>query len=243
MEQVDRARVTTLGAAHPRLREAVVNNARWCDLVCRSHGVPTSLGERLWIAPQGSPPLYPDAITLVPGMVPGAVLSEIAARPGCSVKDSFADVDLGTHGFVELFRASWFFREASPEQARPGRSWDAVATESELASWAMAAGLQGIIRPEVLGDPSVCLLVTRDERGIAAGAVVNRTGTVVGLSNVFTTRLDARAAWADLPAVIADMLGGLSIVGYERADALAAAVASGFEPIGALRVWLKPPSA
>jgi hypothetical protein len=227
----------------PRLREAVVNNARWCELVCRSHGLPTSVAERLWIAPQGSPPLYPDAVTLVPGMAPGAVLAEIVARPGCSVKDSFADVDLSTRGFVELFHARWVFREAPPEQARPRLCWDTIARADELARWTMAAGLQGIIRPELLRDPSVCLLVTRDDKGIAAGAVANRTGTIVGLSNVFATRLDARTAWADLPAVIKDVLGRLSIVGYEHADALTAAIACGFEPIGPLRVWLKPPSA
>jgi hypothetical protein len=224
-----------------RLHEAVVNNACWCDLVCRSHGLATSLGERLWIAPQGSPPLYPDAITLVRGLAPDDVLREIQDRPGCSVKDSFADVDLSRHGFVELFQARWFFREAA--NARPGLGWDKVATGSELARWTVAAGLEGILLPELLRDPSVSVPVKQDDNGIAAGAVTNTTGTTVGLSNVFTTRLDARAAWAELPAVIADMVGALSIVGYEHADALAAAMAGGFGPIGPLRVWLKPRSA
>jgi hypothetical protein len=209
--------------------------------VCRSHGLPTSLGERLWIAPQGSPPLYPDAVTLVSGLAPADVLGEIAVRPGRSVKDSFADVDLSAHGFAELFEARWLFREGPAEQARADAGWDAVATPIELERWTLAAALQGIIRPELLRDPTVWLLARRDDKGIAAGAVLNRTGTTVGLSNVFTTRLDARAVWRDLPAVVADRLGGRAIAGYEHGDALTAAVESGFEPIGLLRVWLKPP--
>jgi hypothetical protein len=203
-----------------RLREAVINNARWCDAVCRSHGLPTSLGERVWIAPRGSPPLYPDVITLLPGLAPDAVLGEVGAAPGCSVKDSFADVDLGRRGFIELFEARWIFRKPPRGQAPPRLHWGTAATAEDLAHWTDAAGLQRIIRPGLLGEAGVRVLLTRDQQGIAAGAVANRSGSVVGLSNVFTTRLDDRAAWAELPAIVADLFGRLPIVGYEHGDAL-----------------------
>jgi hypothetical protein len=39
---------------------AAENNARRCDAVCRSHGLATRFADGLWIAPDGSPPFYPD---------------------------------------------------------------------------------------------------------------------------------------------------------------------------------------
>jgi hypothetical protein len=82
----------------PRLVAAVQNNACWCDIVCRSHGLPTVLSEQVWIAPEGSPPLYPDAVTLAPRLAADFVLRRIDTSPGCSVKDSLADLDLSPHG-------------------------------------------------------------------------------------------------------------------------------------------------
>jgi hypothetical protein len=32
------------------LHAAVINNARWCDAVCRSHGYPGEFTGRLWIS-------------------------------------------------------------------------------------------------------------------------------------------------------------------------------------------------
>jgi hypothetical protein len=39
---------------------AADNNARWCDAVCRSHGLATRFADDLWIALEGSPTFYPD---------------------------------------------------------------------------------------------------------------------------------------------------------------------------------------
>ena len=36
--------------AEALLHAAVVNNARWCDAVCRSHGYPGEFGGQLWIS-------------------------------------------------------------------------------------------------------------------------------------------------------------------------------------------------
>ena len=85
-----------------RVLAAAANNARWCDLVCRSHALPTVLSGERWLAPAGSPRFYPDAVTLAPGLPADAVLRGIDSRPGSSVKDSFADVELGDDGFAVL---------------------------------------------------------------------------------------------------------------------------------------------
>jgi hypothetical protein len=115
-----------------------------------------------------------------------------------------------------------------------------IATEDEIERWAAAAGLTGIIRPELLRDPMVRVLLACDEQTLYAGAIVNRFGAAVGLSNVFGAASNARSAWRDLPAFISDVFAGLPITGYEYGSPLAAAVESGFEILAPLTVWPKP---
>jgi hypothetical protein len=45
--------------------------------------------------------------------------------------------------------------------------------------------------------------------------------------------------WAELSEVIAAAFPGRPLVGYERGDALTAALDGGFVPIGELGVWLR----
>jgi hypothetical protein len=111
---------------NPRLVAALQNNACWCDIVCRSHGVPTVRSEQLWIAPEGSPLLYPDAVTLAPQLAADSVLRRIDTSPGCSVKDSFADLDPLPYGFTVLFDALWLFRD----RRRRGHVRDLAGTRS-----------------------------------------------------------------------------------------------------------------
>src|SRR5664279_4155302 len=193
----------------PRLVAAVQNNACWCDIVCRSHGLPTVLSEQVWIAPEGSPPLYPDAVTLAPRLAADFVLRRIDTGPGCSVKDSFADLDLSKHGFAVLFDARWLFRGPASPRTRPRLGWQVITSDDDLDRWAVAADLEGIIRPELLRDPTVRVLAVRDEQAVTIGAIVNRTGATVGLSNVFTTATTAVSAWRDLPAAVGDAFAGI----------------------------------
>ena len=115
-----------------------------------------------------------------------------------------------------------------------------MTTGIELEQWATAAALEGIVRPGLLSDVTVRFLAVRDELGIAAGAIANATGDAIGLSNVFASRISAAGAWADLPTAVQILCGPLPIVGYEHADALGIALASGFQATAPLRVWLKP---
>ncbi|HEY4456169.1 MAG TPA: hypothetical protein VGN81_17790 [Pseudonocardiaceae bacterium] len=89
------------------LLAAVRNNAKWCDSV-----TPGIFTESTWYSPRRTPDYYPDAITLRPTAIPDDFLPHIDASPGCSVKDSFAALDLTWYGFVELFRAQWIHRPA-----------------------------------------------------------------------------------------------------------------------------------
>ena len=221
-----------------RVLAAAENNARWCDVVCRAHGIATAMHSAHWAALRRPPEGYPDAVTLRPQAASEDVLRCAQDGPGCAVKDSFAALDLAPLGFDELFRASWIFRAAARAHASP-EGWTVVAPGAELAEWTGAAGCSEAVGDDVLRDPSVRILAARGRDGLRAGAIANRTGAVVGVSNVFATSMPAGEAWSGIAGALARLFGPLPLVGYERGDALDAALAAGFEPIGSLRVWLR----
>src|SRR5689334_3060604 len=94
------------------LRAAVRNNADWCAIVCRSHGIGGRFTGDAWVADGPTPPLYPDAVTLEPTAEPGGLHDLVGARPGATIKDSFASLDLAPFGWRVLFDASWIERRA-----------------------------------------------------------------------------------------------------------------------------------
>lgn len=194
----------------------------------------------VWVARRRAPELYPDAVTLFPGVAAQDALRSTQGGPGCSVKDSFADLDLARLGFDELFEAQWIFRAPAPAPPTSTLSWTVAKTDDELAEWAYAAGLTNTIRDELLRDSSVRILAARGPDGLTAGAVANRSESVVGVSNVFTTTVSVDAVWFSLADAIAAVFPSLPLVGYERSEDLQAALAAGFTAIGALRVWLAP---
>jgi hypothetical protein len=141
--------------AEPLLHAAVINNARWCDVVCRSHGYPGEFTDRIWISVGHALPFYPNAITLAPDVTAAeAANGQDPSRP-YSVKDSFARVDLASRGLTPLFDASWIALPVPPDGDDP--SWDTVVTPGELARWEIAwAGggtVTGLFRPALLADP------------------------------------------------------------------------------------------
>ncbi len=198
-----------------RVIDAVRENAEWCDLVCRSYGLPATFGDRVWHTARRSPPFYPDAETLAPAATADELLANIDTGPGCSVKDSFAVLDLTPHGFRVLFEAEWIHRPATaPGAVIEGRTpW--VRTRSGVPD-----------------DPSVAAF-----EGPAGRVVAHRSGAVVGLSNLTGDPIDE--AWTEAVDAITDAYPGLPIVGYETADDLPPARRAGFTPTGPLRVWIK----
>jgi len=72
---------------------------------------------------------------------------------------------------------------------------------------------------------------------LVAGAVANRSESVVGISNVFAVGDDLDGAWAGCLAAIARLYPGVPVVGYEHGEDLQVAARQGFTPIGPLRVW------
>jgi hypothetical protein len=178
-------------------------------------------------------------VTLRHGLAEASVLDAISPGPGAAVKDSYATLDLGRHGFEQLFEARWIARDPLAIESTPV-PWTVVQTEEALAAWTTAAGLTGILGGELLRCPNVRFLAAHGQDGISAGAVANLTGPAAGVSNVFTTTMGEDEAWAGIPAAVASAFPSATLVGYEQGASLRAAIAAGFRELGPLRVWVSP---
>jgi hypothetical protein len=217
------------------VRAAARNNAAWCEAVWRSHALATIRASDFWATAARAPAMYPDAVTLEPGVEAAAVLARLDDSSGCSIKDSFADLDLRPDGYEVLFEAAWY--ACSPVRGGlASDDWSVVRLPEDLAAWARAHGGGEVFRPGLLDDPAVRFLVRRDRDRCVAGAVANMGGGVVGVSNVFSLG-PAETRWDGLIAAVGRRFPGRTIVGYDAGLDLAVAVRAGFAPIGPLRVW------
>ncbi|MCX4782905.1 hypothetical protein [Streptomyces sp. NBC_01264] len=229
------------------LLAAAYNNAAWCAAVCRDGGFTA----QVWSSPRPTPPYYPDAVTLTRDTDTAALLAGIdTAAPHASVKDSFAALDLAPAGFEVLFGAEWIHRPAGAPGAgpAPALAWSRISGPAELEAWETAwdgeesTGLfhPGLLDGETEGTPEIAFLAGRDAEGrILAGAAANRTGQVVGISNVFSADgTPDDEAWAGALTLAAALWPGLALVGYESGDDLDTALRHGFTAIGPLRVWV-----
>ncbi|MGW6565175.1 hypothetical protein [Streptomyces sp. NPDC054975] len=227
------------------ITEAALNNAEWCEAMCRAHGHPGSFGPRAWTNARRTPPYYPDAVTLTADASVRDVLDDIdRSAPGASVKDSFARLDLTAEGFRPLFEARWIHRPADLLVPAPtdGTHWRAVRTPAALTDWATAwsggdAETAALFRTELLADPATTVVAGHGtDGGIVGGAVLSESGRVTGVSNLFTADGDdPSATWSGCLGLVRD---GHAVVGYESGDDLPPALAVGFEQLGPLRIWL-----
>jgi hypothetical protein len=217
-------------------------NARWCDLVVTSQGGHGSFAQDAWTSPAPTPPLFPDAITLIPSLDVPDLLSRVDSSPGCTVKDSFASLDLVPHGFRVLFDAQWIVKSPRPESARRIPSdWTEITDPYGLRLWELAwcggGGPQGLFVPELLSEEVFFLGRIVDNR-VVAGGIVNTSADAAGISNVFADAGHTSDAWSALTECAQAIVPDVPLIGYERDEALAGALNSGFQATGPLRVWI-----
>jgi len=231
--------------AEALLHAAVINNARWCDAVCRSHGYPGEYTGRLWVSVRHALPFYPNAVTLSPDVTAAEVTAHQDPSRPFAIKDSFARLDLARQGLTRLFGAEWIALTLPPDGPAAGGdlSWDAVTDPGELvrweAAWAGGGDVTGLFRPSLLADPHCAILACRRGHVLMGGATVYTTDGVSGILNVFKSGSDAAGLWVGAARAVAALRPGLPIVGYEHGEDLAAAGQAGFRVIGPLRIWAR----
>lgn len=232
------------------------NSALWCDAVCRAHGIPGEFHDGLWLNRHPAPRFYPNAVTLSESQETAAQLRLIhdllaAELSGdITVKDSFCTLDLAPLGFHVLFKATWLWRspsEPEPAGAMDEISWAIVRGEGELAAWETAwSGLSTagsvsfpprIFLPALLAAEDIAFVAAYRDASIVAGAIANRTGNVVGMSNVFAPDDQAALFWAGCLSQVLNIFPGLPLVDYESGRDLDIALSLGFETLAPLRVW------
>lgn len=210
--------------------QAALNNARWCDAVCRAHGHAGRMLPHMWVNAAIVPRFYPNAVTLSVGQTAleeqrsTVEILQKSNLPGrWSVKDSFNKLDLSRRGFELLFDARWIRSEMPGE----GPSSDIVWTREDKGS----EGLP-------FDDPAFAMFKGRRGFKVVAGFMLYRAEDVVGVSNVVAEAADAPAVWRSLTVLSAQTFPRLPLVGYESGRELKAAVAAGFEAGDKLRVWV-----
>lgn len=239
-----------------RVEQAARNNAIWCDTICRAHGAAGEFHTDVWFNRNPAPRFYPNVVTLSNQRPAAAQLAHVEALvaailPGhWAIKDSFAELDLAALAFQFYFEANWIWRAPStplPKVDDQGVQWVRLEGAAQLTQWETAWSGNPIghsatpeprlFLPALLADPNVAFVAAYQGSAIIAGAIANRTDTVVGLSNLFTPPADHVAFWAGCVATAQASFPGLALVGYESGEDLVRAEAVGFEKLQSLRVW------
>ena len=218
------------------------NNARWCDLVVQSHGGHGVFAQDAWTSPNRTPPLFPDAVTLIPSPRVSDLLSRIDSSSGCTIKDSFASLDLTAKGFSVLFDAQWISSVAQADREwRVPSGWSQITDPDSMGLWEEAwrhdDGPRGIFLPGLLSKGVVVLGSFKNDR-VIAGGIVSRSVDAAGISNVFAEPGHGSETWSALAQCAWAHFPDLPLIGYERDEELADALRSGFHAVGALRVWI-----
>ena len=231
----------TLELMNPWPSIGAENNARWCDVVVRCHGGRGVFAHDAWTSPTRTPPLFPDAVSLIPFVRIDDLIARIDASPGCTIKDSFASLDLTTRGFRVLFDAQWI---TSP--AQPGRVWSIPPDWTQITepdgldiwerAWCRGDGPRGLFMPKLLSEGIVPVGRVKHDR-VMAGGVVSRCQHAAGVSNAFTAAGDPSQTWSALAQCARALFPGLPLIGYERGEDLTHAQSNGFSTAGGLRVW------
>ena len=224
---------------------AATNNALWCDFVCRMQGIEGALGEDAWTSAVRTPTHYPDAVTVRRAVNAQDILGLVDTTPGCSIKDSYADLDLTPWGFEVLLEGAWICwspdslgdHDDSPNSLR----WTPLRDADELAEWDNVRG-RGILDhgdyPEgILSRPGIVVLggFRRDE--IVGGAVLCEAAGVISLANVFASGIAPAEVFRGAVKAAALRHPATPVVGYETGTDLEAALAAGCQSLGPMAVW------
>jgi hypothetical protein len=209
--------------------------------MCQSHGLATAWDGVAWTSRTRTPPLYPDAVTLRPSISIPELLARLDGNAGCSIKDSFASLDLAPYGFRVLFDAGWMLASRPPPASPQENGWERVSTPEGLdqweAAWREPDDPRGLFLPALLEHEHVSILAHRAQGAVMAGAVCVRGAGVLGISNAFSRSGGAtRSGWLDLARSLEP---AHPVVTYVPSTSVSDIARLGFERMGPLRVWMR----
>lgn len=224
---------------------AARNNAELCHAVLAAHAIAATFVSDCWYSNTDLPELYPNLVTFSPAFDPDG-LSRVKIGGARAIKDSFATLDLTSHGFTPIIDASWLVHPGPDAATHTGdMTWERVQSPVTFGAWAALWGPDnpGLVRSpmtlRLLTQPALRLLAGIHDGRIVAGCVLNLSAGVVGLSNLFHTP-DAPEDWlSTCLAFVARNCPDLPIVDYETEDDASLLLAHGFERLGPLRIWLR----
>jgi len=218
---------------------AVRNNAQWCELVAQSHGIDSQRVAGTWCTNGTMPPLYPNVVSLKPGIQHDAVSSICKDLPNhCGWKDSFGDLKLPEFGFRLLFEANWYALTELHLRAENTDPASSVTSTAELDDWIAAWGEtpsgKSIFLPELLGS-KVNFIFRKSEGTINSGLIANIGDDAVGITNIF----GHNKGITECIKHAYECAKGLPLVGYGSDAELLNLEELGFAGLGKLRVWVK----
>ncbi len=216
---------------------AVLNNARWCELVAESHGIQSQWSGDVWYTTSVMPPFYPNVVSLKREISPEAVSEFVRELPhGCACKDSFGTLKLEEFGFKSILDANWYSCSEYYFEDECIGSTGVVSSPVEQAEWIDAWGKTPtgcvIFVSELLRE-EVKFIFTKNMGIVESGLIANMGGGAVGVSNAFghskgiSDCIKRACVWAN----------GLPVVGYGSGAEVSMLKESGFEELGKLRVW------
>ena len=241
------------------LTGAARNNAEWCNTISSVHAGPGTFERAFWIKRGKVPPYMSNLVTLdgaesKPDQIAAirSLLQGDAELP-FSVKDAFNCLELGSLGFTKLFEATWVVAPAGTSLSADSADrlrWELVTHADELAAWERAwrgssanealRGENRVFPDRLLQVAGLHFMLGSLDGTPVASAALNRTGDVVGLSNVFTARQDAGPLFPGCLRIARRVYPSLPVVGYARGADLIAAKQAGFEELHGLTVWQSP---
>ena len=95
-----------------------------------------------------------------------------------------------------------------------------------------------LFKIELLENPKVSFLRRRRRRNIAGVAIAYECADSIGISNFIGEEASRDSNWSSLANYLQKAQAKSLLVGYENGPDLAAAVKTGFEELGSLRVWI-----
>jgi len=219
---------------------AIGNNVALCQCVADAHKIPTISKNGVWMAPHRMPPYYPNLITTEPNSDVMEHIELLCQRlePGWGLKDSYANLDLGSNACRLAMTGNWFGASTCAIQNKPPDrlcSATIVQRESDFRRWIRAwdSGMDGKVFPaHAYKDENLQFVLVESEEQIVGGLLLNRSGNGIGMSNWFGDLNSV--VWAMTEAVISDQW----IVGYTDSEEIVRLTGYGFEQLQAMKVWI-----